>query len=127
MVLHEYWDSNSVFEPLSTWKWDKLEQRTNKIEQLIRDWFISKEQVELARSLTFTSQNIIDDTVWVKMITELYDMQIIWFNELKKIVKNANHDLTEIRNKIKTDSVFNIRDYPYKTQVAVMSILEIWL
>ena len=117
--------SRDLFEPLSSNKW--VQARKKNIDNLIDNWLLSDDQYRMARSLTFTDQNIIDDYLSIKRITELlsnnFGVEFIDIISLKSIVRDKKQNISLIIDELRKIIVIDRPRMWYTT--LLLSILDI--
>lgn len=115
------WDD--LFEWLSD-KWINIQEKKDKLNDLINNWFITRKEYYLLISLTFTERDIIDNHTEIKFLYNLEKEWLIKFRELKHIVEINKQDIHSIRKNL--ERFIDINNLTINQQIKVMNILNIW-
>ena len=119
--------------------WEKLENtiKTNswteihtsyqqgRLRELLDNWILTQNKRNELLELWFSIEQILENTIKLKHLTELYDnnkkIEIVSFKKLKNIVSSYKN-LEEIKENLK--QIINLEEYDLWTQVLIMSILD---
>jgi len=115
---------DDIFEWLSTWKWDKVRYREMKLNELIDDWYITREEILLLRWLTFTDTDIIDNHLDIRFLLKLTNDNIIGYKKLRYIVEKEKQEIQIIKDKLSW--MIAVDSLTAEQQVLVMNVLDIW-
>lgn len=119
-----YTMQEDLFDSLSTWKWIKIKQRNEDIQQIIRDWYLTKNDVSLLKWISFTDSNIIEDHIEIKFLLKLIKKNLISLKALKCIVSKAHQDIEMIKKELSRK--IPLEKLSMENKVLVMNILNIW-
>jgi len=102
-----------------------ISESTEQLLILISNWILTQDKLNELLWLWFSTEQILENTIKLKHLTELYDnnkkVEIVSFEKLKNIV-NSSKNLEEIKETLK--EIIDLERYDLWTQALIISILN---